>query len=81
MPKWIHDRADRILADNPTMPKSEAFGIATQQAYATGKQPKKKGWGTPEGKAKAKAKYPHKPEYRKTAFWEGFEEELARLQE
>lgn len=67
MPKWIHDRADRILADNPTMPKSEAFGIATQQAYATGKQPKKKGWGTMQGKIEAKAKYPDKPEYKKTA--------------
>jgi hypothetical protein len=49
------------------MPKSEAFGLATQQAYATGKQPKKKGWGTVQGEIEAKTKYPDKPEYKKTA--------------
>lgn len=55
MPAWMHDRAEHILAKNPSMPKSEAFAIASQQTHALGKGPK--GWGTAEGKATAKKKY------------------------
>lgn len=55
MPKWIHDRADHIQAKNPSMPKSEAFAIATQQSHATGHTPK--GYGTPTGKHVAKQKF------------------------
>jgi hypothetical protein len=55
MPQWIHERAKHILAKNPDMPTSEAFGIATQQSHATGKSPK--GFGTVEGRRKAKIKY------------------------
>lgn len=59
MPKWIHDRAEHILAKNPSMPKSQAFAIATQQSHAIGKSPK--GYGTAEGRETAKKKYdtPH----------------------
>ena len=55
MPAWMHDRADHIMEKNPSMPKSEAFAIATQQSHALGKSPK--GFGTAAGKAKAKAKF------------------------
>ena len=55
MPKWIHERAEHILAKHPDMPKSEAFGIATSQAHAVGKSPKS--YGTAEGRREAKAKY------------------------
>ena len=55
MPEWMHNRAEHILAKNPSMPKSEAFAIATQQMHAVGKGPK--GYGTAEGKATAKEKY------------------------
>jgi hypothetical protein len=55
MPEWIHDRARHILAKNPSMPKSEAFGIATSQAHATGHSPK--GYGTAKGRREAKAEY------------------------
>jgi hypothetical protein len=48
MPKWIHDRAEHILAKNPSMPKSEAWAVATQQSHAVGKTPK--GYGTAEGR-------------------------------
>lgn len=37
------------------MPESMSWAIATQQAHATGKAPKK--YGTPEGKQEAKKKY------------------------
>jgi hypothetical protein len=37
MPAWIHNRAEHILAKNPSMPKGEAFAIATQQSHAVGK--------------------------------------------
>jgi hypothetical protein len=53
--RWLHSRAEHILAKNPSMDKGEAFAIATQQAHATGHTPK--GFGTSEGKATAKAKY------------------------
>jgi len=55
MPAWIHERAKHILAKNPEMDKSQAFAIATQQGHRLGKSPK--GYGTPEGRKKAKAKY------------------------
>ena len=55
MTKWIHDRAEHLLSKNPTMDKSLAFAIATQQAHATGHTPK--GYGTAEGKHEAKTKF------------------------
>jgi hypothetical protein len=65
MPKWIHERAEHLLAKNPSMSKSMAFGVATQQSHATGKTPKK--YGTTEGKREARAKYDApKKEYTKT---------------
>ena len=73
--KWTHDRAHRILGKGDLQErygdkaKSVAYAIATQQAHKMGKTPKKKGgYGTPEGKAEAMAKY-DKPrsEYKKTA--------------
>lgn len=65
MPAFIHHRADRIMTSNPSMPKSEAFAIATQQSHALGKSPK--GYGTPEGHAAAKAKYTTPGDDQKTA--------------
>ena len=65
MPAFIHDRAEHILAKNPSMDKSQAFAIATQQSHAVGKSPK--GYGTVEGKRTAKKKYPHVKEYTKGA--------------
>jgi hypothetical protein len=55
MPEWIHNRASHIQAKNPSMPESEAWAIATQQAHATGEAPK--GYGTAKGKKDAKKKY------------------------
>lgn len=55
MPAWIHARAEHILAKNPSMPKSQAFALATQQSHALGKSPK--GYGTEQGRETAKAKY------------------------
>jgi hypothetical protein len=55
VPAWIHERAKHILAKNKDATKQMAFGIATQQAHALGKSPK--GYGTEEGREKAKAKY------------------------
>jgi len=55
MPEWIHNRAEHISAKNPSMPKSQAFAIATQQSHAVGKTPK--GYGTAEGRHVAKAKF------------------------
>lgn len=65
MPAWMHDRAEHILAKNPSMPKSEAFAIATQQMHALGKGPKS--YGTSEGKRVAKAKYSTPKDDKKTA--------------
>lgn len=65
MPEWIHNRERHIKAHNPSMPKSEAFAIATQQAHATGHTPS--GFGTSEGKSKAKEKYPNPGEMKQTA--------------
>lgn len=73
------------------MPEHEAFAIATQQAHATGNTPK--GFGTSEGKATAKAKYPHPSEYKQSANpshkskssevdlarWMGFRDELGKI--
>lgn len=55
MPAWIHDRAEHLLAKNPSMNKSTAFAIATQQSHKLGKTPK--GYGTKAGKSEAKKKY------------------------
>ena len=55
MPRWLHDRAEHLLAKNPSMDKSTAFAIATQQSHAKGKSPK--GYGTKQGRREAKAKY------------------------
>lgn len=66
MPAFIHDRAQHILAKNPSMQKGTAFALATQQSHALGKSPK--GYGTSEGKAEAKEKYDGpKKEYKQTA--------------
>jgi hypothetical protein len=65
MPQWIHNRAEHILAKNPSMPKSKAFAIATQQSHAVGKSPK--GYGTVEGRREAKAKYPTPKDDKKMA--------------
>lgn len=66
MPAWIHDRAEHLQKKNPSMPKSQAFAIATQQSHAAGKTPK--GYGTAEGKRKAKQKYDKSPSsYTQTA--------------
>jgi len=56
MPKWIHDRAAHIRAENPSMPESESWAIATQQSHATGHSPK--GYGTAKGRHEAHQKYP-----------------------
>ncbi len=55
MPAWIHDRAKHLLAKNPDMNKSQAFAIATQQSHKLGRSPK--GYGTKEGKKKARQKF------------------------
>lgn len=65
MPKWMHDRAEHILAKNPDMPKSQAFAIATQQSHALGKSPKS--YGTLKGREEAKAKYKTPGDDKKTA--------------
>ncbi len=55
MPAWIHERAKHIQDKNPDMPESRSFAIATQQAYAAGKAPKK--FGASKGRKDAKEKY------------------------
>jgi hypothetical protein len=55
MPKWIHDRAEHLLAKNPDMDKPKAFAIATQQAHAIGKSPKD--YGTIAGRIGSIEKY------------------------
>lgn len=65
MPQWIEDRAERLMDKNPEMSKSKAFAIATQQSHALGKSPK--GYGTKEGKKKAKKKYSTPDDDQKTA--------------
>ena len=82
MPKWIHDRAMSLKKDmektyGPEKAEQVAFAVATQQAHKLGKSPKtfkskvtgkKERFGTPEGKAVAKAKFDKpKSEYKKTA--------------
>lgn len=90
MPAWLHNRADHIRRKNPSMPKSEAFAIATQQSHASGHTPK--GYGTAEGKREANKKY-DKPasEYEQTAdpksksssvnvtMLQGFADELSKI--
>jgi len=66
MPAWIHDRAEHLLAKNPSMSKSTAFAIATQQSHAKGKTPKS--YGTKAGRQEAKTKFDKpKKEYEGTA--------------
>lgn len=65
MPAWIHERAKHILAKNKDATKQMAFALATQQAHALGKSPK--GYGTDEGRSKAKAKYDTPSDDKKTA--------------
>jgi hypothetical protein len=66
MPQWLHDRAHHIMSKNPDVKKSTAFAIATQQSHATGHTPP--GYGTAEGKRKAKKKYDEpQSEYTQTA--------------
>lgn len=65
MPQWIHDRARHIQAKNPGMPESQAFAIATQQSHSLGKSPK--GYGTSEGRKKAKTKFDTPKDDKKTA--------------
>lgn len=90
MPAWIHNRAKHIQAKNPSMPESQAFAIATQQAHAAGKSPK--GYGTAEGRREAKKKYDKSPsKYTQTAdpgnkaktaglvFLMGFSDELTKI--
>jgi uncharacterized protein DUF5661 len=67
MPEWMHRRAEHLLSKNPSMPKSEAFAIATQQMHALGKSPK--GYGTAEGRREAKVKYDTPSDDQKTASW------------
>jgi len=60
VPKAIHDRAMHLLPSMketypPKKAKSVAFAVATQQAHAKGQAPK--GFGTPQGKREAKAKF------------------------
>lgn len=77
MPAWIHDRANHIQAKNPSMPKSEAFAIATQQSHALGKSPK--GYGTAQGRETAKAKYKTPEDDKKTASsFAAFSDELQK---
>ena len=57
MPEWVHNRAEHILAKNPSMPKSEAWAIATQQGHAIGKTPK--GYGTAKVDTKRNPSTPH----------------------
>jgi hypothetical protein len=40
MPKVLEDRVKAIAGNNPKMPKSEAYGIATKQLQKAGKMPK-----------------------------------------
>jgi len=65
LPKWVHDRARHIQAKNPSMPESEAFACATQQAHAVKKSPKD--YGTPQGRHEAKQKYDTPKDDAKTA--------------
>lgn len=65
MPEWIHNRAEHLLAKNPSMNKSTAFAIATQQSHALGKSPK--GYGTLKGRSEAKGKYDTPKDDKKTA--------------
>ena len=65
MPAWVHQRAERIRAENPSMPESESWAIATQQGHALGKTPKS--YGTLQGRAQAKEKYKTPEDDKKTA--------------
>ena len=95
MPAWIRSRAEHILAKNPSMPKGEAFAIATEQSHATGHTPR--GYGTAAGKREAKKTYdtPKGDEQRanpgglrspkmkyktaEAAMWAGFYDEMRKI--
>lgn len=81
MPKWIHERAEHLLAKNPKMPESEAWALATQQSHALGKSPK--GYGTAKGRRVAKKKYDTPEDDQKTAMnqvaLEAFFDELQKI--
>jgi hypothetical protein len=84
MPKWIHDRAQHLMARNPKMSESQAWAIATQQSHSLGKTPKS--YGTVEGRRAAKAKYdtPKDDEHTanpdsKRASLAGFTDELGKI--
>lgn len=97
MPAWIHDRAMSMKKDmektyGPEKAKQVAFAVATQQAHKVGKSPKthvsketgkKESFGTPEGRAEAKAKFDKpKSEYKKTAsatMFDSFADELSKI--
>jgi len=55
MPKWVHDRAEHLMKENPDMAESTAWALATQQGRAAGQV--SKDYGTSKGKRKAKKKY------------------------
>jgi hypothetical protein len=55
MPKVLEDRKDRILKGNPSMPESEAYGIATKQLQKSGEMKKR------SGGRKGKSKGPDDP--------------------
>jgi len=76
----------------PEKAKQVAFAVATQQAHKVGKSPKthvsketgeRERFGTPEGRAEAKAKFDKpKSEYKKTAsaiMFDGFADELSKI--
>jgi hypothetical protein len=71
MPEWIHARAERLLEKNPSMPKGEAFAIATQQSHALGKSPK--GYGTTKGREMAQRKFSTPDDDQKTAQGRSFD--------
>lgn len=84
MPEWIHNRAKKIMESTKEQYGKEkgeqvAFALATQQAHATGKAPKKwhgETFGTPEGKREAKEKYDNPAEMKKSAVRDDAREEL-----
>lgn len=83
MPKAVHDRAMELLPHmretyGPKKAKQVAFAVATQQAEVRGEVPK--GFGTPEGRREAKAKFDKpKSEYEPLAKKSEYVNPLAEL--
>ena len=80
---WIRQRAKRIQEETKKEYGKEkgervAYAVATQQAHAKGKSPKR--YGTPEGRAEAKDKH-EEPEkmQEKAAMWAGYFNESEKL--